>query len=194
MGFKIVVVDGEDRTTVHEVEDRRVTKVHVLTRSGEAATIGIDPDQTDIALSFEYQAAGQLNVTDLDKVKLGYEQNLTGEEVQRREEKLNEIRGAANTGGDTFTQEAVDAQRKAEEAAAKEAETEEDRTEALAVTEEPPYEGEGRGDIGAADRGLSLGDEKGITVPSVTAEGDETTGDGTTEGDDNFTIEEPANT
>jgi esterase/lipase superfamily enzyme len=132
MGFKIVVIDRDSdnevvRKTVHEVEDRRVTKVHVLTRSGEAATIGIDPDQTDIALEFEYAAAGQLNVVDLDKLKPGYEQNLTGEEVEAREERLAEIRGKSNDGSYTFTQEAADEAKAAEEAAAEAAETEEDR-------------------------------------------------------------------
>lgn len=177
MGFKVVIIgtdeDGEPtRKTVHETDEgRRVVKVHVLTRTGETATIGVDPDQGDMALEFDYAPAGQLHVSDLDNIKLGYEPNLTGDEVARREEKLSEIRGDAN-GSEVFTQDAVDAARKAEEADTASAETEEERTAALSDTEEPASEGQGRGDLGPDNRGDSLGAEKGETLPDFSSVGE----------------------
>ena len=128
MGFKIVVIDsdddGETREVIHEVEDRRVTKVHVLTKSGEACAIGIDHDQADIAITFDYASATSINLADVDHFKYGYGQNLTGEDVEALADELNEIRPVGNTGGETFTQKAMDTQREAEEAAAKAAEEE----------------------------------------------------------------------
>lgn len=129
MGFKIVAIGRDDegeetRETVHEIEDRRVTKVHVLTRSGEACAIGIDPDQTEIALTFEYANPAAIHLDDVDRFKYGYGENQTGEDVDALAEELSEIRPNANVGGEVFTQEAADAAAEAEEAAAEAAQAE----------------------------------------------------------------------
>lgn len=124
MSFK-VVIDGE---VVHEVEDNRVTKVRVLTVAGEAATVGIDPNQTEVVLAFDYANPNEINVADLDKFKLGYGENLTGEQVDERRGILESVRGKTNEGQDSFTKEAREARDKAEQDAREAEETQADET------------------------------------------------------------------
>jgi hypothetical protein len=113
MSFKIVV-DGE---VVHEIDDRRVTKVRVLTRAGEAATVGIDPEQTELVLAFDYANPHEINLVDLDRFKLGYGANLTEDDINDRQEQLESVRGKTNEGEDIFTNEAKERAAKAEEEA-----------------------------------------------------------------------------
>ena len=112
MGFKIVV-DGE---AVHEVEDRRVIKVHIFTKRGESGTIGIEADETDIALAFEYAPLGVIMLDDVDKLKPGYKQNLDEGDLEEQEKALAEVRPNENVGQDQFTTEAIEAREEAKQA------------------------------------------------------------------------------
>lgn len=118
MSFKIVI-DGK---VVHEIEDNRVTKVRVLTTAGEAATVGIDPDQTELVLAFDVARRDEINLVDLDKFKLGYGANLTGEDVEARREQIESVRGKTNEGQSVFTDEAREAREKADKEAREAAE------------------------------------------------------------------------
>ncbi len=99
MGFKVLAKLGpdEDPVVIHEITDRRVTRVGLVSSTGETGAAGISPDQTEILLTFDFSSAnGVPTLQDLEAIS--HPSNLTGEEVEERQAKLAELPSATNVG------------------------------------------------------------------------------------------------
>ena len=178
MSFKVVVVEKDDdgsetRDVIHEIEDRRVIKMRVVTRRGESATVPIEPDEGDLALTFEYMPSGMLHISDVDNLKVGYAPNRTGEEVKAIDEKLQEVRGTTLQ-SENFTQEAADQAAEAEKANAGTPEEEDRRNRAGGSREletAPSTEDIQTADSAASDEGTHGSNEPPLAPEDETVEG-----------------------
>lgn len=119
MSFKVVVeTDPGEYTVVHEVDDRRVTRVNFGSSTGGAGTIGVDPNQTEVTISFEYADPYARNLLDLDYEQ--YPKDLDGDAMEERRKALDETgRPTVNVGRDFFDPETT-AQLEADQKAAEE--------------------------------------------------------------------------
>jgi hypothetical protein len=112
MSFKVVAHlpndDGElEPEVILEIEDKRVTRVMLGSRTGGAGEIRIDPNQTEVTLDFEYANPYERNLVDLDA--LTHPQNQTGEDMEEFRERLDDSgRLTTNEGQDQFTPEAIE--------------------------------------------------------------------------------------
>lgn len=100
MGFKVLVDtgDGSPFQVVHEIEDKRVTRVSISTTNGEGGAVHISPDQTEVLLRFDTAIQdGRPNLVDVESHRT---RTLTGDEAQERIDDLAELPSATNQGGD----------------------------------------------------------------------------------------------
>lgn len=103
MGFKILVKlnNDEDPVLIHEVTDRRVTRVGLSGRYGEAGAMGIDPDQVECLLVLDY--APMTGVPTLQDLEAMQHPTMSGDEAADAQAELNKLPSAQNTGIDAFT-------------------------------------------------------------------------------------------
>lgn len=123
MSFKVLVDpgDGGPLQVIHEIEDKRVTRIGLSGTSGESGAMGVAPKQTEVLLTFEY--AIQDGRPTLDDVEALRDPTLSGEEVKARMANLAELPSNTNSGGTPLMDASIVAaeERAAEEAAAVEA-------------------------------------------------------------------------
>lgn len=112
MSFKVVAHLPDDEgelkpQVILEIEDKRVTRVMLGSRTGGAGEIRVDPNQTEVTLDFEFANPYERNLVDLDAVT--HPQNLTGDDMEQLREDLEATgRPATNEGQDQFTPEAIE--------------------------------------------------------------------------------------
>lgn len=101
MSFKVLVEDQDGtRRVVHEVTDRRVTRVGLTGAQGEGGAMRIAHDQTEVMLTFEYVIQdGRPTLQDVEAVQTP---SRTGEEVQAAIAELATLPTATNTGPDVL--------------------------------------------------------------------------------------------
>lgn len=148
MSFKVLMRDDNGELRVlHEIDDRRITRVGLSTRTGEAAGARIDADQTEVLLTFEWsQNDGRPTIQD---VEARDHRPMTGVEVQERIDRLAELPSAQNTGPDTL----MEAQRREQNADQERQQRTEDVDDS-AVSDTSPTTSEG-GDAGRDDGTVS---------------------------------------
>lgn len=97
MGFKVLVRDENNNVqVVHEISDRRVTRVGFSTNEGEGGGILITPHQTEVLLTFDYvHNDGRPNLQDLEAME---HPERTGEEAEAAAARLAKLSSATNTG------------------------------------------------------------------------------------------------
>lgn len=110
MSFKVLVRDDDGELHVlHEINDRRITRIGLSTRNGEAAGARIDHDMTEVLLTFEWvQNDGRPTIQDVEALQ---HPTMTGDQVQERVDRLNELPSATNSGLNTM----LEAQRREHE-------------------------------------------------------------------------------
>lgn len=100
MSFKVLadLGDGQGFQVLAEIADRRVTRVGLRGRTGEAGAMNVVPNQTECVLAFEYaQNDGRPTLTDMDAIN---HPTLQGHEVEERVDALAELQSSTNTGTD----------------------------------------------------------------------------------------------
>lgn len=103
MAFKILVRDDSDNIqVVHEINDRRVTRVGVSGSSGEVGAMNVAPGVTELLLTFEYaKNDGRPNLVDLEALE---NPERTGDQADAAVAKLAALPTATNTGPDVIQQ------------------------------------------------------------------------------------------
>lgn len=117
MSFKVLVrdPDGGEHVIVHEIDDKRVTRVGLVTRTGEAGAAKVDPDMTEVLLEFEYAVQdGRLNLQDIEALD---GRTLTGDEALERIDRQAALPSATNSGLDLMLTASQQEAEEAEEAA-----------------------------------------------------------------------------
>lgn len=106
MGFKVLAKNADGEVVVlHEITDRRVTRVGLVGRTGEAGAMGVPPDQTEVLLTFDYAPAnGVPTLQDLEEIT--HPSNLTGDDVSQRQDALSQLQTSTNTGQDVLLKSA----------------------------------------------------------------------------------------
>lgn len=109
MSFKVLIDpgDGGPYKVIHEIDDRRVTRVSLQGRSGEAGAMNVTPDQTECLLVFE--GVPQDHRVTLQDVEALRNPSMTGDEAQQRAEELRDLPTATNQGTDVLLQASQEA-------------------------------------------------------------------------------------
>lgn len=100
MSFKVLVdpQDGGPLKVIHEVTDRRVTRVGFTGSSGEVGAMLVTPDRTEVLITFEYaQQDGRPTLQDVEAEQTPLR---TGEEADAAIAKQASLPSATNTGVD----------------------------------------------------------------------------------------------
>jgi len=100
MSFKVLTRDenGGPHRVLHEINDRRVTRVGLVTRTGEAGGARVDADMTEVLIEFEYaQQDGRPTLQDVEAQR---GRTLTGDEAQERIDELAQLPTNSNSGLD----------------------------------------------------------------------------------------------
>lgn len=97
MSFKVLVEDEDGtRRVVHEVTDRRVTRVGFSGAQGEGGAMRVAHDQTEVLLTFEYVIQdGRPTLQDVEAMQTPAR---TGEEAQAAIDELATLPTSTNTG------------------------------------------------------------------------------------------------
>lgn len=98
MSFKVLVDSGNGPEVAVEVDDRRVTRVSLMSWNGEVGAVRIPGDQTEILLKLEYTSLDGRPT--LEQIESQHSPALTGEEADKRIEEQQALPTATNQGED----------------------------------------------------------------------------------------------
>lgn len=106
MSFKILLqVDGEDVRVLHEIDDRRVTRVGIGGRNGETGGMRVNPDQTEVLITLESAIVdGRPNLADVEAVQ---NPQRSGDEADAAIAEMSNLPSATNRGTDHILEASV---------------------------------------------------------------------------------------
>jgi hypothetical protein len=133
MSFKVLYEDVDGVFHVlHEIDDKRVTRVGLVTKTGEAGATRIDADVTEVLLRFEYATQdARPTLQDVEAMQGGV---MNAEEAQVKRDELDKLPSATNSGVGFMMESQERSQ--AEASAAEQAEDEEEGDPSQEPTDE----------------------------------------------------------
>jgi len=100
MSFKVLVATGDPDNpyeTIHEIDDKRVTRVGLTSATGEVGAARVEPNQTEVLLTFEFaRVDGRPTLADIESQ---LHPTRTGEEADQKIAEMSELPTVTNTGG-----------------------------------------------------------------------------------------------